>query len=397
MVQFRCSECGLALTRPLAELQDVFLLRTDEETFERREAGEPDYVPEGFFHEGTEETTRIGGTDGWPVCNPEDSVGTELDTDVAHGCCGPSDMDGLNTDCANGHKVGIERGDCWTVHCIALDSGRVERGSADEPVTAGLDRERPPDWFDAAESQSLSDRRRAIVLLGIYGIEDAVSLLSGIAADGPDSLRATAARALGRIGDPDALAALDTCLSASDATLRVAAARALDDIDDDRTVNLVLDRLEVESNREVCRAIRDAVGTQASLAALRSCLAAAESVQARETVLWLFRETGGADAVDDICDAIRDESLPTDVREQAVWELSRCDRYLSRDAITHRLVDLLARVDDPDVRVALLSRLQHRTVHSETTQEQFQRCLAALRADPETPERVREAVLQCLD
>ena len=128
MIVYRCQECGAAVTQPVTKLADETLLNERESGIELAKlgAGEPDYLPEGFYLENPEDNP-VPGADGWPLLNPEDMVETTLDKDVSCGCCGPDGGQGPNTNCRNSHKIGIERGDCWTVHCVALDPEAVYR------------------------------------------------------------------------------------------------------------------------------------------------------------------------------------------------------------------------------------------------------------------------------
>lgn len=126
MVVYRCRECDAVVSRPITKLTDETLLPEKESAMQLAELGpgEPDYVPEGRYLESPDESP-IPGADGWPLLNPEDMVETTLDMEVYRGCCGPDGGQGPNTDCRNGHKIGIERGDCWTTHCVALDPEAV--------------------------------------------------------------------------------------------------------------------------------------------------------------------------------------------------------------------------------------------------------------------------------
>lgn len=395
MAVHECGECGATVSRPVVELTDQTLLRGDRPEIGTTGAGEPDRVPEGFKTDSPCEYTAVTEKTGWPILNPEDLVETTVDWEVAIGCCGPDGSRGLNLDCRNGHKVGIERGDCWTTHSVALDPQRVVETDNGEIITEGLDESGPSVWLDTATSGSLSDRRRAIVLLGVHEISDAVPTLVEVLTDGPPELAESTVRTLGRIGDEDAVPALTTVLNATDASLRAEAATALGEIETDRAVQILLERLAEESDPAVCRELRSGVTTRASAEQLQSCFDRAISGQAQETLVRLLRETKGERAVEWLWTVIVDSDVQTSVRECAVGQLT----YLNteRSVIHSRLVDTIQAVDEPAVRTECIDRLRYREIDDSEIASRLQTLLDRLRDDPDTAESVRSAAQAYLE
>ncbi|SIS10783.1 hypothetical protein [Natronorubrum thiooxidans] len=128
------------MTQLVTKLTDETLLNERESGIELAKlgAGEPDYLPEGFYLENPDDNP-VPGADGWPLLNPEGMVETTLDKDVSCDCCGPDGRQGPNTNCRNDYKIGIERGDCWTVHCVALDPEAVYRERVSQWLESSMD------------------------------------------------------------------------------------------------------------------------------------------------------------------------------------------------------------------------------------------------------------------
>jgi hypothetical protein len=107
---FTCPVCHVAITTPLLPLgphQAISL-----------ENGKP-AVPKGFFGLNNQEYWSVTGRF---LVNLGDLVGTGH-SGGANGCCGLDGLDGPNLVCANGHKIGTEKSDCWMPHAaVLLDS-----------------------------------------------------------------------------------------------------------------------------------------------------------------------------------------------------------------------------------------------------------------------------------
>lgn len=387
MPVYRCATCDAPVSRPVAELTDQTYLRDSEREALGTTAGEADFVPEGFVL-GTHLEPRPHPTfDGWPILNPDDCVETALEDAI--GCCGPSEVDEPNTVCRNGHEVGNERGECYTTHYVALDPDSVIAADATERVTDALDDADPEAWLEVACSGSTSDRRRAIVLLGIEGTTEATDCLSDVATDGPESLRETAVRALGRIGSDDAIPALSTALTATESSTRAVAARALGEVGGERATAALLDRLVEESDATVCRAIGKGVGPEASLERLQKCLYRARSEPAMEASVGELAGVGGDEAADALAAVIADDDLPTGVRDQAVWLLARADtEQLDVDRL---LVEAIDAVETASIRATCIGRLEYRdSLDAEATMRLYE-LLAEVRNDPDADDAVRSA------
>jgi hypothetical protein len=126
-VVFRCSACELALTKPLARLDDLSRLSEKD--------GE-DHVPQGFYlvaPDPGEDGGYYSEAAGQFLINLRDLRNTRRHPDGRrlNGCCGLDGCDGKNLVCVNGHEVGTERSDCWLAHSAALDPSAAEAAPED--------------------------------------------------------------------------------------------------------------------------------------------------------------------------------------------------------------------------------------------------------------------------
>ena len=104
---FTCPVCHVAITSsllPLGSDQSICL-----------EDGKP-VLPKGFVSVNSQEYWSVTGRF---LVNLGDLVGTERSGSV-NGCCGLDGLDGPNLVCANGHKIGTEKSDCWMPHAAVL-------------------------------------------------------------------------------------------------------------------------------------------------------------------------------------------------------------------------------------------------------------------------------------
>lgn len=107
-VTVRCAECNIVLTKELEPIKYLVMLKHEQEE---------DQVPVGYF----------GKEQGNYIVNLKDVVNAKHHHDAGHsyGCCGYTDLNGLNTICINEHEVGTERSDCWTPHSMTFDKDAV--------------------------------------------------------------------------------------------------------------------------------------------------------------------------------------------------------------------------------------------------------------------------------
>ena len=124
-VIFRCAICKVALSEPLAELQE-----------RKKPCYDLEYVPRGYFVIADEEFGRA--SIGHHVINLQDARNTAHYPDQRglFGCCGPSGFDGVNTVCINGHGIGTEHSDCHVMQGLELEPGcaEIERLSINEEM-----------------------------------------------------------------------------------------------------------------------------------------------------------------------------------------------------------------------------------------------------------------------
>ena len=57
------------------------------------------------------------------IINLKDLMNTSAP--LGNGCCGQDGMDGLNTTCIHGHKIGTENSDCWMPHSFVFDKSCI--------------------------------------------------------------------------------------------------------------------------------------------------------------------------------------------------------------------------------------------------------------------------------
>ncbi|MFC6954853.1 HEAT repeat domain-containing protein [Halorubellus litoreus] len=401
MVVYRCAECDGRISHSVVTLTDTTLLQTDPDDFQfSDQTGNPDMVPQGF--QITNDTADYAVPDddtGWPVLNPENVVGTDYDYTAETGCCGPPG-NAVNTVCRNGHKVGVERGDCYTVHAIALDPTRVTATDSHHQETEGLDAEDPAVWLDILDSGSVSDRRRAIALLGHHETVAAVPALRDTLTAGPRELRPIAALSLGRISAPDALEALATALDTDDETVRTAVVTAIGGCDLDGTDDILLDHLADEPHEDVCREVRYGLDDQLTASTFRTYLDRSTTAAGQLALVKLLPRQGDAVA-SALTDTIHRSNLPTEVRKRAVVQRGHFksdtntgSRY--REDTGEALLDALEAVTDVDVRVACIHALHNRYLHDDTIPDAVERTLHDLETDPRTPEAVRTAARDAL-
>jgi len=122
---FDCAACGATLTDPVMELMTGSL--PDVSGSSRMEhVGEP-YVPEGGYTVVTTDDPPGWMATGRFLLNDADVPGIRPHDDPTrtNGCCGLDGLGGPNVCCEQGHEVGTERSDCWTLHYVALDPDRV--------------------------------------------------------------------------------------------------------------------------------------------------------------------------------------------------------------------------------------------------------------------------------
>lgn len=394
MVAYRCAECDARVSRPVARLRDESLLVDAERAATTTGAGEPDLVPAGFRLDGTNDAVGTPYEARWTILNPGDATDTSLDLDVYSGCCGPSGSE-LNTDCRNGHAVGVEVGDCYTVHAVAFDRDLVVASESRHTVTPGLDECGASDWLDVLDDGSRSDRRRAIVLLGRYRVTEAVPALAAIAREGPEELRDVTVRALRDVGTAD-LEALESALWAETQSARLEAARAIGELANERTEAVLLDRLADEPTREVCSEIHSALGGRPPVETVRSRLADATSAAAMRFLIELLPPAGRDDAVAAILrNVVTDRTAATDVRREAVWKLGSLD---DEALVARQLVDLVAELPNgSDVQRRCLESLEHHPVHHRTTREDLRAAVDDVLDDPDVPDAVLAAARNCRD
>lgn len=401
MVVYRCRDCDIRISRSVVALTDTSLLQTDPDDYRfSDQVGNPDMVPEGFqITNDAAAYTVPDDTDGWPILNPTDVTDTQYDYGTEVGCCGPPGRI-LNTDCPNGHKIGAERGDCYTVHAMALDPTRVTATESHHEETEGLDDAEPAVWLEVLEDGSLPDRRRAIALLGHHGTTAAVPALHDVLTNGPQELRTSAALSLGRIATPDALDALTTALDTSDATVRTAVVTAIGGCDGAGIDDILLDHLVTEPDADVCREIRYGLDGQLTASTFRTYLDRSTTPAAQLTLVKLLPRRGDAVAAA-LNDTIRRSALPTEVRRQAVVQRG----YLESDSETDSryrtdtgqdLIDALGAIHNTDVRVACIHALHNRYLHADTIPDAVTSTLHDLETDPDTHPDVRDAAENAL-
>ncbi|WP_330632899.1 HEAT repeat domain-containing protein [Halocatena halophila] len=357
-------------------------------------SGEPDYVPEGFFEAHPDESP-ITDAAGWPLLNPKDLVKTTLNQDILRGCCGPDGQQGPNTDCRNGHTVGIEMGDCYTVHCVALDPAAVIATETEAVVTEGIDEKTPSDWLSIAENGSVSDRRRAIVLLGIHDIREAIPMLSEIILNGPQSLCGAGTQALYRLPSVDAVPALESALHESDPSIRERGAKALGEIEHRQAVEPLLERLIIESDPSVCHEIKRSIYDGATFEQLQNAFQAAETVPGQKAILWLFEVVRGDEVVDTLVDITTDPAIEPSVRKKAVWQLTVIasndddSPLLSATEYNRLLFDMIEAIEHTAVKIKCLETLSHREIRTEQLQSRRDDLFRTLRDDLSVDSDVR--------
>ncbi len=96
LTSIHCKKCNLKLNAPVKNLEKEGLLN------------------DGKFYGELKKCPMIHLKDFRNVKPPK-----------GNGCCGQDGLDGLNTECMNGHKVGVEKSDCWMPHCFIFDSKKV--------------------------------------------------------------------------------------------------------------------------------------------------------------------------------------------------------------------------------------------------------------------------------
>ncbi len=396
MVEFQCRDCTAPVSRPVTDLVDVGLLHRhpDPRVASHGGAGEPEYVPEGFFEAHPDESP-IADAAGWPLLNPKDLVKTSRNQDFLHGCCGPNGRHGPNTDCRNGHPVGIEMGDCYTVHCVALDPAAVIATESDGVVTEGTDAKTPGDWLSIAANGSISDRRRAIVLLGIHDVREAIPLLSDVVLNGPESLCGAATHALYRLPSVDAIPALESAVHESDPLIRERGAKALGEIKHSQTVEPLLERLAIETDPSVCHEIKHSVYDGATSEQLQQYFQAAETVPGQKAILWLFEVVRGDGVVDRLVAIATDPAIEPPVRKNAVWQLSVIasneddSPLLSETEYNRLLFDMIEAIEHPAVKIKCLETLSYREIRTEHLQSRRDDLFRTFLDGPSTDPSVR--------
>lgn len=119
----RCSHCQIPISVAVQQLRNFDLVRGND--------GE-DVMPQGWFTRAGDLRQHLGYSPddvslGHPdelVLNLDDLQNTHLGG-VLNGCCGIDGCDGINTFCVNGHEIGTERSDCWTLCLIHIPPERV--------------------------------------------------------------------------------------------------------------------------------------------------------------------------------------------------------------------------------------------------------------------------------
>lgn len=117
-MKFICKTCGIVISEDLKELDDLTILVFDSEN---------PYIPEKFY---TYSSKRLPEEfKGMIFINQKDLIHSIRHTDERRlmGCCGPGGFDGNNRICLNNHEIGIEVGDCWGPHFVALDPNLVSQ------------------------------------------------------------------------------------------------------------------------------------------------------------------------------------------------------------------------------------------------------------------------------
>ncbi len=354
MVVYLCAKCEAKLSRPLASLTDTSLLWNGDEEAYKYPAGEPDFVPEGFVLLNPAESTLIPPSESWPLLNPRDLGRTELDVTEIVGCCGPSETETLNTDCPNGHKVGIEYGDCYTVHCTALDPQRVAVTTEHEPITQGLDTASSAEWMQVVTDGTPSDRRRAIVLLGLQERTEAIPVLNDVLIEGPEALRDSAIRALGRIGTRSAVDQLASLLSESGTGRRQKIVRALGEIDDYAATEILLSLLikETDSISELRRSLKGRVPASR----LAECFGRTPEEPARKVALELIAIEGTDRASKILRDVITDSSYASSIQEHAIGQVHQLD--FTREQRCQLLLQWLDTLDELTLQRECIEQLR---------------------------------------
>jgi hypothetical protein len=115
----RCAKCHDAISREIAELQDVSRLSIQDGS---------EHLPQGFYRIATAEDDVIW-REGEFILNLQDLTNTARHPDYrrANGCCGCDGLDGMNIVCLNGHEIGTECSDCWMPHYAHIPQDTVER------------------------------------------------------------------------------------------------------------------------------------------------------------------------------------------------------------------------------------------------------------------------------
>ncbi|WP_332897941.1 hypothetical protein [Haladaptatus sp. CMSO5] len=127
MTRFVCASCGSRLTTAVETLTDTARL-FDRDTASFDETAGTAYLPEGVYFVATETTNPREYDVGNFIVNIQSAPGTVMSNNHSRtaGCCGLDGLDGPNVVCENGHEVGTQRSDCWTLHYVAFHPELVE-------------------------------------------------------------------------------------------------------------------------------------------------------------------------------------------------------------------------------------------------------------------------------
>ncbi|MFB6213261.1 MAG: HEAT repeat domain-containing protein [Candidatus Nanohaloarchaea archaeon] len=262
MAVFKCEECGAPVSKDVAELEDRGLMDETLPNYRIQDASDgEDLLPEGFFikAEGDDKYNFYDDKEHCFVINLRDAKDTRLDYDKVVGCCGVDGLEGENTECKNGHKIGTERSDCWTKHALYLNPDKVILREPDEHESwENLDNE---ELLDILEKGGKQDKKRAAFLLAVRGDDRAITSISRIISDGstPDDLRLTLIKSLRRLYKGDRKTVVETLIEQLEHTesqeLRKVSACSLKGLEEENVRDQLLSAMKSEESKIVRRAI----------------------------------------------------------------------------------------------------------------------------------------------
>src|SRR3989339_1363957 len=112
MITIYCKKCGIQLSKTLEKLENVLLVTKEPKK---------EFLPKGYYYlmDDLESDEKLQSY----IINLKDLMNTSAP--LGNGCCGQDGMDGLNTTCIHGHKIGTENSDCWMPHSFVFDKSCI--------------------------------------------------------------------------------------------------------------------------------------------------------------------------------------------------------------------------------------------------------------------------------